>query len=209
MRRVVFLFLLLAALSAALLGLRYLARDGFSARTRPGRIEAFLARNLRHLAIPASARSARNPVPLNDKVLAEARAHFADHCAICHANDGSGDTPIGRNLYPPAPDMRKEDTQELTDGELFYIIHNGIRFTGMPAWGEGPASADLASWKLVHFIRHLPYLTPDELAEMRRLNPKSAHEIEEEKAIEDFLSGRDDGAATPPGEGTSRQAPLE
>ena len=67
--------------------------------------------------------------------MTDARAHFADHCAICHANDGSGDTPIGRALWPKAPDMRLRETQDLSDGELFWIIENGIRFTGMPALG--------------------------------------------------------------------------
>jgi hypothetical protein len=53
-------------------------------------------------------------------------------------------------MYPPAPDMRKERTQRMTDGELFYIIENGIRLSGMPAWGGSePAGQD--SWKLVHF----------------------------------------------------------
>jgi hypothetical protein len=61
--------------------------------------------------------------------LREARAHFADHCAICHANNGNGQTPIGRNVYPKAPDLRASDTQTMSDGELFYVIRNGIRFT--------------------------------------------------------------------------------
>ena len=90
--------------------------------------------------------------------LARARAHFADHCAICHANNGSGNTDIGRNLYPKAPDMRLPQTQNLTDGELYYTIHNGIRLTGMPAWGS--AEKDEDSWELVLFIHNLPQLTP-------------------------------------------------
>ncbi|MGD9713838.1 MAG: cytochrome c [Thermomicrobiales bacterium] len=85
---------------------------------------------------PKDAREKRNPIiSVDNELLAEAREHFADHCAICHANAGSGNTLIGRNLYPKAPDLRKSDMQSLTDGEIFYIIHNGIRFTGMPAWG--------------------------------------------------------------------------
>ncbi len=43
---------------------------------------------------------------------------------------------MGRNMYPPAPDMRLAETQQMTDGELFYIIQNGVRLTGMPAWGS-------------------------------------------------------------------------
>lgn len=147
---------------------------GFSARDEPSAVEAFVARRLRHLAVPLAAREAENPIALNDDVLAEARAHFADHCALCHGNDGRGDTPIGRNLYPKAPDLRALTTQSLSDGELFYIIENGVRFTGMPAWGASD-SHDEASWQLVHFIRHLPDLTPAELAEMAELNPRPRH----------------------------------
>src|SRR5215468_4545335 len=138
--------------------------QGFSARKEPTRIEAFFARNARLMAIPSAAKNLKNPVQLTPDVLIEGRRHFADHCAECHANDGSGNTEIGRNLYPKAPDMRLAPTQQLSDGELYYIIHNGVRWTGMPAWGEG--SDDPDSWKLVMFVRHLPNLTPAELHEM-------------------------------------------
>jgi len=113
-------------------------------------------------------------------VLAEASAHFADHCALCHANDGSGRTEIGRGLYPKVPDMRRSSTQSLSDGELLYIIHHGVRFTGMPGWGEGSSDEDVDSWELVHFVRHLPRITPDEIQEMEKLNPRSPSEQEEE-----------------------------
>src|SRR6185295_5364519 len=111
-------------------------RYGFSARDEPSRIEAMVARRVRSLGVPARAKQLPNPVAVTPEVLAEARAHFADHCALCHANDGSGDTEIGQSLYPKAPDMRLPATQSMTDGELYYIIQNGVRLTGMPAWGE-------------------------------------------------------------------------
>lgn len=175
-----------------------LLQHGFSARDQPMAVEAFVARRLRHLAVPRSARQAKNPVPATPAVLVEARAHFADHCALCHANDGSGQTEIGKNLYPKAPDMRQANTQSLSDGELFYIIHNGIRLTGMPAWGDGSPEDDLESWKLVHFIRHLPQISQKEIEEMRKLNPKSAHEREEEEDIEKFLQGEESPTPSPP-----------
>jgi hypothetical protein len=97
-------------------------------------MEAMLARNARHLAIPANARNEHNPVTPSDQNLQEAVAHFADHCAPCHGNDGNGDTLYGKGLYPKPPDLRLAETQKLSDGELFWIIENGIRFTGMPAF---------------------------------------------------------------------------
>jgi len=157
-------------------------RSGISARTEPTATETLIARSIRHLAVPLAARKLRNPVPLNAASLGDGRAHFADHCASCHGNDGSGKTEMGPNFYPRVPDMRLAETQNLSDGELFYIIRNGVRLTGMPAWGEGHDPYD--DWKLVHFIRHLPKITPAELEEMRRLNPKTPEERDEEKFLE-------------------------
>lgn len=171
-------FLSLASVCAVggWLGYR-LFMTGFSAKAEPHAIEVFMARQIRHLAIPIKNRNAQNPIAFNPDVMKESLAHFADHCATCHANDGSGQTPIGKNVYPKAPDLRLTDTQSMSDGEIFWVIHHGIRFTAMPAWGEGDIDKDLDSWKLVHFIRHLPQLTPDELDRMKALNPKTMKDL--------------------------------
>ena len=140
------------------------------------------------MAIPKSAKETRNPVAFSPDILAEAMAHFADHCAFCHANDGSGDTPIGKGLYPKPPDLRRADTQSFTDGELSYIIHNGIRLTGMPAFGdESSREPDADSWKLVHFIRHLPAISAEELERMKDLNPKTPDEFRKKEDTKRFL----------------------
>ena len=166
-----------------------IARRGLSTRTEPSRIEASLARTMRSVATPSRVRSMANPVAPSDTVLVDGMEHFADHCAACHANNGSGDTEIGRGLYPRAPDMRDAATQELSDGELFSIIENGIRLTGMPAWGTGTPEGERASWALVHFIRRLPHLTEDELSRMEAMNPKSAEQWREEEEARRFLAG--------------------
>jgi mono/diheme cytochrome c family protein len=163
--------------------------NGFSARAQPSTFETMAAQTARAMALPSSARERKNPVANSNEVLAEARAHWADHCALCHANDGSGQVEMGQRMYPRAPDMRKERTQRMTDGELFYIIENGIRLTGMPAWG-GTEVGEQDSWKLVHFIRHLPAISASEITEMEKLNPKSPAEQEEEKQEEQFLKGQ-------------------
>ena len=85
--------------------------------------------------------------------------------------------------------MRLGSTQELRDGELYYIIHNGVRWTGMPAWGEPGNNNDQDSWKLVLFIRHLPNLTAAEVRDMERFNPRSDADREEEKEEQEFLGG--------------------
>jgi mono/diheme cytochrome c family protein len=170
---------------------------GLSTRTEPSRLEALVARAMRRAAMSGDAAARTNPVARTDEVIAEARAHFADHCAICHANDGSGETEIGRSLYPRAPDMRAASTQSLSDGEIFAIIEEGIRLTGMPGWATGTTDGERDSWGLVHFIRRLPALTADELAEMDTLNPKSRHEWQQDEAARRFLAGEDPAPAAP------------
>jgi mono/diheme cytochrome c family protein len=178
----------IALLAAALV---LLNAHGFSAREQPTALEGWIARWLRSAALPSDARARSNPVRNTPEVRADARAHWADHCAICHANDGSGDTPIGKHTYPPSPDLRLSATQKMSDGELFYIIQNGIRLSAMPAWGGGSDHDAQDSWKLVHFIRHLPQLTDAEKKDMEKLNPKSPDELKEQEQEERFLKGED------------------
>jgi mono/diheme cytochrome c family protein len=180
--------LVLAAGLAIAAGVSML-HNGLSARATPTAMEAMFARNARHLAIPANARAEHNPIAASGETLAEARAHFADHCATCHGNDGSGNTMYGKGLYPKPPDLRATETQKLSDGELFWIIENGVRFTGMPAFGGGHGSQD-DSWKLVLFIRHLPQLAMEERVEMERENPKGPQDLEEDQEEQDFLRGQ-------------------
>jgi mono/diheme cytochrome c family protein len=189
---------LLIAIAALLAAAAYVRSHGFSARATPSALEAFIARRLQQFAVPRAQRNAPNPAPATPEVLSEAMEHFADHCAFCHANDGSGNTPIGQGLYPKPPDMRLAATQNLTDGELFYIIHNGVRFTGMPAFGPANNAEDLDSWKLVRFIRHLPALTDEELARMKELNPKTPADLKEEEEIQRFLEGGDGPSSNEP-----------
>ncbi len=187
--------LIVVVLAIGIGGFVYLkmAAHGFSARAEPTALEKVAARLARRGAMPSSVKSLQNPTPDTAEIMADARAHWADHCATCHANNGGGDTEMGRNMYPRAPDMRKSETQNLADGELFFIIENGIRLTGMPAWGGSKTSAE-DSWKLVRFIRHLPHISVEEERAMQKLNPKTPAELQEEKEEEEFLKGIDSHA---------------
>ena len=104
---------------------------------------------------------------------------------------------MGNGLFPRAPDMRGRATQELTDGEIFYVIEHGVRFTGMPAWSTGTIEGEEGSWHLVNFIRRLPDLTEDDIAEMAAMNPRPPAEIRQEIEAERFLSGEDPAPAQP------------
>jgi mono/diheme cytochrome c family protein len=184
--------LVVVALGAFAATLRY----GFSAHDEPTAVERVIARTIRHWGVPSDLRDRKNPIPLTPDVLAEARAHFADHCAVCHGNDGKGQSGMGKQMYPKTPDMTLTATQQLSDGELFSIIENGVRLTGMPGFGSGTAESAAGSWTLVHFIRHLPKLTPGEIAEMEKLNPKSPDEWRVMQLEAAFLAGDESQPAT-------------
>jgi predicted CXXCH cytochrome family protein len=161
------LALFAAAVAAAIYG-AIVIRRGFSAIDEPSSLEKVVARTVRNLAIPSGARHEKNPWKATPEILQEAREDYIARCAICHANDGTGQSKIGHNLYPKTPDLRLPQTQNLTDGEIRYIIQNGVRLTGMPAWGKPHEETEDDSWKLVLFIRYLRQPTTEEKAQQEK-----------------------------------------
>jgi cytochrome c553 len=130
------------------------ADGGLSADAQPGRLERQIAGRLVRLSIPSGDRAQKNPFA--GDVSAEAVDHYNDHCAVCHGADGRGHTEMGENMYPKVPDLASPAVQQLSDGDLFFIIQNGVRWTGMPAWKHEHTPED--TWKLVAFVRRVPSL---------------------------------------------------
>src|SRR5579863_4813139 len=162
------LFFLVLIVIAALAGVygAVVIRHGFSATDQPSAIERAAARTVRDLGIPRRARDETNPWTATPALLDEARENFTNHCAGCHGKDGDGRSGIGQNLYPKAPDLRRSETQNLSDGEIHYIIENGVRLTGMPALGNPHSGQDdNSAWKLVLFVRSIGLATSREKAE--------------------------------------------
>jgi predicted CXXCH cytochrome family protein len=135
-----------------------------------------VARFVRNLSIPNRAAEESNPWKPTPGVLREAQEAFTARCAVCHGPDGRGQTTIGRNLYPKPPDLHSSLTQKLTDGQIHYIIQNGVRLTGMPAWGNPHEEQSELSWKLVVFIRDLREPTKTERLEQQTA-AESAHYV--------------------------------
>jgi len=100
---------------AGYFGVRILLH-GFTTAAEPSRLETIVARAARNFAIPRKARLEPNPWKPTPDVLKDAHESYFDRCAVCHAPDGSGQTNVGRNLYPRVPDLRLPQTQNLTDG---------------------------------------------------------------------------------------------
>ena len=154
------LTLALLAMAGGVAGFLF-TRNGLSARTEPPAIEKAVARRVRWLSLPSDAKRKVNPFARDANAWAEGGRTFEDHCAVCHEENGSGKTEIGRNVYPKVPDLRLEDTQRLSDGALYFVIANGVRYTAMPAWADEHTPDEI--WKMVSFIRKLPKITPEEL----------------------------------------------
>jgi predicted CXXCH cytochrome family protein len=163
----------LALIVAVAFGAAVITWRGFSATSPPSPFEVKVARFLRNFAIPGAESRKANPVAKDPVALQQGRDAFLTRCASCHGVDGRGTTPIGTNEYPRVPDLHSGLTQDLTDGEIHYIIENGVQLTGMPAM-HSPSPTE--SWKLVSYIRSLRTATPQETAIAERVS-SSAHYV--------------------------------
>src|ERR1700729_336693 len=156
-----------AALSLLLLGVvcaGLLKWRGFRATSTPSAFETAAARSLRDFAIPGAERHRKNPDTNDWTAIQQGREDFLARCASCHGVDARGRTPIGANVYPRVPDLHSDATQNLTDGEIHYIIENGIQLAGMPAMVSSNGDSAVESWKLVSYIRSLRPLASGERA---------------------------------------------
>ena len=151
-------------------------RRGFSAREVPSHLEAMFARSVRDLAIPSADRIQRNPLKATSENLEDGHDIFLAQCSTCHGRDASGQTPVGESLYPRVPDLRSEETQNLTDGDIHYIIENGVELTGMPGWGNPHLVRKDDAWKLVLYVRSLRPLSNTEQAQQAQTTT-SAHYV--------------------------------
>lgn len=130
-----------------------------SALDEPGLLETRLARAAKHALVARSARSSVPPEPPADPVSrANGRMQFWARCASCHGQDGRTPTELGRWMYPRALDLGSPASQQWSDRELFWIIKNGIRLTGMPGFAHVHSNEEI--WHLVHYVRSLKEIAP-------------------------------------------------
>ncbi|HEX5483614.1 MAG TPA: c-type cytochrome [Terriglobia bacterium] len=127
-----------------------------TANKRPSKMETLLANVAKDVAIPIQATDRKNPFPATPESIERGRRVYQQSCALCHGPDGRSATQLGRDMYPPAMDLNSPHVQHWSDGDLFWIVKNGIRLTGMPAW-DGSISDD-DTWKLARFIHALPQM---------------------------------------------------
>jgi mono/diheme cytochrome c family protein len=128
-------------------------------------------------SISFHASSQLNPHANDPQAITDALPHYKEMCVVCHAAPGMARGEIAEGLNPPAPDLAGPTIQKMTDGQLFWVIANGVRSTGMPAFED--ADDTDTRWEIVSFVRHLPHLTPaelDQLHEQDEGNPKHQDE---------------------------------
>jgi mono/diheme cytochrome c family protein len=128
--------------------------QGCTADKQPSQGETSLANAAKDVTIPLEAGKMQNPLPETAEVVSQGQEVFLGSCAQCHGADARGDADLGRNMAPPAMDLSSSHVQHWSDAELFWIIQNGVRLTGMPAWKSSISDND--TWKLARFIHNLP-----------------------------------------------------
>jgi mono/diheme cytochrome c family protein len=144
---------LMLGVMSAMLGALF---PGCAASNHPSPEETGLANAAKDVTIPLEAGKMKNPLPETDEVVSQGQEVFLGSCAQCHGADARGDTNVGRSMTPPAMDLSSAHVQHWSDAELFWIVQNGVRLTGMPAWKSSISAND--TWKLVRFIHNVPRL---------------------------------------------------
>jgi mono/diheme cytochrome c family protein len=130
-----------------------------SALPEPGRTETLLATKAKHYLVCRSAREGIPPVPGDRQAgIKEGDRLFGTECGACHGASGHNPTDAGRWMYPRAADLTSGDSQSYSDQEIFWIIRNGIRLSGMPAFGK--VESDEHIWDLVLYVRALTETPP-------------------------------------------------
>jgi mono/diheme cytochrome c family protein len=149
---------------AVVVGLTQVRLDAIQ---EPSDVETVFASQAKHLLIRWSSRKDIPLAPANLQAsVEEGDKLYGTDCAMCHGSDGHTPTDNGRWMYPRASDLTSRDVQDYADRELFWIVKNGIRLTGMPAFGK--VESDDHIWNLVHYVRTLRASAPAE-------SPKAEH----------------------------------
>jgi mono/diheme cytochrome c family protein len=138
----------------AMLGLLLPLAAGGCKAGKPGAFDQRVAQFVKH-EVTIGGGEDRNPLSATLANVRDGERHFGHHCAVCHGLDGQATgVPFADNMSPPIPPLASHGVQEYRDGQLRWIIRNGISPSGMPAWDD--VLSDDEIWKIVLYIRHLP-----------------------------------------------------
>lgn len=149
--KIAFIILVIALVGG---GAIFLAQFNLSAMPNPGPLEARLATMGKHWYVSRGVRQHPAPEPpANSSSLDSGGMTFNGDCAACHGQDGKTPSDIGQGMYPRVPSLASPQVQQYSDAELFWIIQNGTRYTGMGAFGKSLTNDQI--WDLVRYVRSL------------------------------------------------------
>jgi mono/diheme cytochrome c family protein len=158
----------LLAIISALVGVMLIAlatfyvvapRIDWGAEQQPGAVENAVASRILARWIARGAPAVTNPISATTDNLSSGRDEYNEHCAICHGLDGSGRDQLQADFLPRVPGLTG-DVQDLSDGELYFVISHGIRNTAMPSFAARHSRDEI--WKTILWVRHFAHLTPEE-----------------------------------------------
>ena len=161
-RALLYIMILIGAVIAVLiLILRLLPSINWPATRKPGQLETRLADYVTSNWVRRHAAKETNPFRPTPENLKAGQTDFEEHCATCHGLDGSGENRFEADFYPPIPKLTG-GTQKWSDGELYFVIANGIAMTAMPGFGKNHDPNEI--WGMVLWVRHLGQLSSLEKA---------------------------------------------
>ncbi len=146
------LVLLIGGLGAALLG--FLPTR---ANRSPGRMESHIAMSALDNSVDRHAPRVNNPVPPTDENLIAGVKIYTMNCAGCHGGLDRHPSPFGESFYPSAPNLIRDPPDD-PEWHLFYVIRNGVRYSGMAAWDKTLSDTDM--WKVTAFLSRIDKLPP-------------------------------------------------
>jgi mono/diheme cytochrome c family protein len=122
--------------------------------TPPTKFEAQVVTVAKH-DVFVGGKKQKNPMAVTPDVIAEGKEAFSHYCVACHGMDGQNTgVPFLEHMSPPVPSLASREVQSYTDGQLKWVIENGLWPSGMP--GSKGTLSDEEMWSIVVFIRHLP-----------------------------------------------------
>ena len=126
--------------------------------SKPGNLEKWAAKKSLQATMRREAQGLKSPLQPTDENLTAGIALYRFHCQVCHGGAAGGVSAIAKGLTPDPPQLAKHGVEDDPEGEIYWKVAHGIRFTGMPAFGETLSGSEM--WQIALFAKHMDSLPP-------------------------------------------------
>ncbi len=127
----------------------------------------------KHSNAPASAKKLKNPLKADDVTINAGKQIFNKQCAACHGEDGKAKTDIAAAMKKKPTDLTAKEMRGITDGEIYWVVTNGVTKSGMPAFKTKASTQD--RWKLTLYVKHLMGEHAHAVASGKPADPHAGH----------------------------------